>query len=406
MRLEAVRTKGFMLAQWQVWAALVWALSLTIVSARVALLPGSRSVYPAYMEAGLHWRAGQDLYPPLSGYRYCPPVTVIFAGFSHLPDGLAEALWRLLGAAVFLAALAWWARDGLPGPLSPAQQGLLFLLVMPPSLSSLNNGQVNLLLAGILVAAVTAAARGRWNLVTLCVVLAILFKGYPVAIGLLLLVLYPRQLGWRLPLGLALGLALPYLFHGPAYVTRQYEGWLVTVREDDRTAWALENSYRDLWLLVRQWGLPLGRQGYHGIQLLAAAGVANLCVALRWAGASPRRVLTTVLALGCCWMMLLGPATESSTYTLLAPSLAWAVLEAWAGGSWMARAGALGSYGLLLAAGMAAWFPFAREVHAWGIHPLGALALFAVVATGALLSIWRRPAARPVPGLPPKARAA
>jgi hypothetical protein len=406
MQVEAVRTKGFLMAHWQMWAALVWALSLVIVSARVALLPGARSVYPAYVEGGLTWREGQDLYLVLGGYRYCPPVTVAFAALSHVPNGLAEVLWRLLGAGIFLCALAWWARAGLPRTLSGGEHGLLFLLVVPLALSSLNNGQVNLLLAGLLVAAVTAAARERWNLVTACLVVAILFKVYPVAIALLLLAVYPRQLGWRLPLGLAAGVALPYLVADPAYVSRQYENWLGNLAHDDRTDWIFRNSYRDLWLLLRQWGAPLSQGGYEVVQLIGAAGVALVCLAGRWAGWPPRRLGTTLLALGCCWMMLLGPATESSTYTLLAPSLAWAVLEAWAGRSWLARAAAAVSYGLFLIAGMASWFPLAGEVHGLGVHPLGALILFGLVLGGALASLrWTRTAGDRT-SMPPAARAA
>ena len=45
--------------------------------------------------------------------------------------------------------------------------------------------------------------------------------------------------------------------------------------------------------------------------------------------ADQRELLTAVVALAACWMMLLGPATESCTYILLAPTLAWAVLESW-----------------------------------------------------------------------------
>ena len=33
------------------------------------------------------------------------------------------------------------------------------------------------------------------------------------------------------------------------------------------------------------------------------------------------RILEAVLLLGACWMMLCGPATESASYVLLAPSL-------------------------------------------------------------------------------------
>ena len=56
--------------------------------------------------------------------------------------------------------------------------------------------------------------------------------------------------------------------------------------------------------------------------------------------------------------LTVGAATESATYLLLAPSLAWAVLnDALTPGSWWKK-GALGaSYGLFVLTQMASWFP-------------------------------------------------
>jgi hypothetical protein len=406
MRAEAVR-KGPGLGGWERWAALVWGVALVVVSTRVLLLPGSRSVYPAYGEAGRHWRAGADLYQDLSGYRYPPPVAVLFAAFSCLPDGAAEMLWRLLGSAAFLGGLAWWGRAGLPRPLTPGQLGLLFLLAAPVSMSTLNNGQANLLLAGLLVLAVTAAARGRWNLTTLFLVLACLLKAYPVAIALLLLLLYPRQLGWRLPLALAVGAALPFALQDPDYVSRQYQNWLRNLATDDRTAWPLEEGYRDVWLLCRLWHLPVSRLGYLALQLGAAALLAGLCLAGRLAGWAPRRLLGFLFVLGCCWMMLFGPATESATYALLAAPLAWVALDAWAERRplWV-RGSVAVSYVLLAGAFVAGWFPFARAVHALGIHPLGTLILFVTLVVRMLADLARRGTAGGAASAPPSARAA
>jgi hypothetical protein len=417
MRPAAVDPRP-LLWHWERWAALVWGLSLVVVSARLLLMPRSptvyqetgrnyapsRSVYREYGEAGHHWRAGQDLYQGLGGYRYSPPVTLLFAGFSYLPARAGEVLWRLFSAGLFLGGLAWWGRCGLPRPLTPGQHGLLLLLAAPLSLSSLNNGQANLFLAGLLVLAVTASARGRWNVAALCLVVAVLLKAYPVAVALLLVVLYPRQLGWRLPLGLALGLALPFLLQDQDYVSRQYHSWLGDLRSDDRTAWPLETSYRDMWLLCRLWHLPLGLGGYRVVQLGAAALAAGLCLAGRRAGWPAGRLLPLLFVLGSCWMMLFGPATESSTYCLFAAPLAWAALDAFAGRrpAWV-RGGVAVSYGLVAGAFVAGWFPFAPRIYTLGPHPLGALVLWLTVLVQMLTGLRRPGAAEPAP---PAARAA
>jgi hypothetical protein len=90
--------------------------------------------------------------------------------------------------------------------------------------------------------------------------------------------------------------------------------------------------------------------------------------------------LAELLALGTCWMLLCGPATESATYVLLAPTLAWAVLDACTRPrpAWV-RGGLLGCYGALLLAAAAAWFPVGNQVHTLGVQPLAALVLFLIL---------------------------
>ncbi len=86
--------------------------------------------------------------------------------------------------------------------------------------------------------------------------------------------------------------------------------------------------YRDLWLLIFVYGVPISRQAYMLIQIAGGALVAFMCWRRQRAGWPTQALLTSALALTTAWMMLLGPATESSSFILLAPSFAWSVLEA------------------------------------------------------------------------------
>ena len=73
-----------------------------------------------------------------------------------MPDGLGGALWRLVNYAVFFGAFAWFVKVVLPGAERLGEKGLaaLWLLLLPLSLGSMNNGQANVLLMGLLLAAV------------------------------------------------------------------------------------------------------------------------------------------------------------------------------------------------------------------------------------------------------------
>src|SRR5262249_52813425 len=87
------------------------------------------------------------------------------------------------------------------------------------------------------------------SLAAVCLALACLFKIYPIAIGLLLVVIYPGRFGWRLLLALVLGLGVPFLLQHPEYVATQYAGWLHHLQNDDRSGFPREYWYRDLRLL-------------------------------------------------------------------------------------------------------------------------------------------------------------
>src|SRR5204863_5778587 len=113
------------------------------------------------------------------------------------------------------------------------------------------NGQSNPLVAGLLLAAVAGVAERRWNLAAVCVTAAVLFKGYPLAIGLLLAAVYPRRFAPRLAVALALGALLPFLLQRPEYVAAEYGSWLRLLGADDRMDAPASHAYRDLWALCR-----------------------------------------------------------------------------------------------------------------------------------------------------------
>src|SRR5262249_60051181 len=112
-----------------------------------------------------------------------------------LPVAPGGCLWRLANAAAFLGGFAWWCAAVLPGwrSLSAGRRAALWLLLVPVSVGSLNNGQSNPLVAGLLLAAVAGVADRRWNVAAACVAGASLVKGDAPAGGLLLAAGSPRS---------------------------------------------------------------------------------------------------------------------------------------------------------------------------------------------------------------------
>jgi hypothetical protein len=366
-------------------AILVWTFALVLPLTRAALAPHTNSVYMIFAKAACNWSAGQDLYQAdFEPFRYSPLVAVLFEPFSQLPDWLGGLCWRVVSAAIFLGALGWFCRDLLPASLSASQRSLIFLLVGPLCVGNLNNGQSNLLIIGLLLAAMSGVMRNRWNLASFCVSLAALFKIYPIAIGLLLMLLYPRRFSFRFIGMLSAGLVLPFLFQNPPYVLEQYTGWLRHLESNDRQLLPRGLWYLDVRLLFRLWVVPISYQNYFVIQALSGAAIGMICWLAKKTLWPREKLLILVLGLACCWMTACGPASESSTYVLLAPIASLLFLKAFEIEffRWERSFYVLG-YGLLLASQIANWFPGGRMFQSWGPQPFAAILFLAgILADG------------------------
>ena len=373
-------------------AVCLWAALLLGVLGRVAVAPvGSGTVLPIYLTAGARWAAGEDVYfSPLvlDYYRNPPGVTPLLVPFTWVPPRAAGLLWRALSATVFLLGLRAWPRHGFPRPWSGAQWGAVFALVVPLAQASLNNGQTNLFLAGFLLLGTAAAARGGMGRGGLWLAAGAGVKIYPAAVGLLLSAAYPRRLLPWFAAGLAAAAGLPYLTQDAEYVTRMYRSFATLVGFDDRSLADFNRAPQDLFLLLRVWVAPPPPEAYRAVQLGVAAAMAGLVLLARRRGRTDADVATLALNLGCVWMTLLGPATEASTYTVLAPTAAVVLVTAHAdrrsAGGRTRLLLALAAWGLLNASIFRDMFPNGVAFRRLGPMPAGALVLLAVLAWQAL----------------------
>ncbi len=374
-----------------VWA--LWIVAVVAVLGRAMAAPQRNSVFSVFRDAGTSWLARTDLYAHVGKYLYSPLAAAIFAPFAILPESIGGALWRLITLGVYLCTFVLWFRhfgrdltSGFP---------VAMLLLLPMSLGNLNNGQASLLVIGLLLGTCLAVENRRWTLGALLMALAAFFKIYPLAIGLLLVVIYPWQFGPRLLLAL-LGLwLLSLVLQQPAYVLQQYHAWVHCLRADQRRVFGDLGTWRDFWLLLRIVRLPITTPVYAGLQVMAGVGLAAFCwwarQVARW---ETRKLVWTAFALGCLWIILFGPSTELATYVFLAPVLAFAGAATWEAiqrserGSMVFGIWFLATYLLFVGSeALNAWVPAIRrdlELHA--LQPIAALSLtifvFAWVARG------------------------
>jgi hypothetical protein len=360
------------------------------------------TVYGVYATAARHWWAGQDLYAYRDEpYRYSPLFAVAMTPFAALPDCWGCPLWKVANAALFAAGLAAWARRVLPGEPTRQRTGVLFLLALPVALPSLYIGQANLAMLGALLLGLAGAAAGRWNRSAGWLAAATLIKGYPVAAALLLAALCPRRFAPRFAAALALGLALPFLSGRPAVVAGQYASWLHHLRA---STVIMRERLRSLDHLFALAGHPLAPRTF--AVLGVAAGLAVFAVCLVQAQRLPgrRERLTWLFQLFAPWVLLFGPATESSTYAVAAPAVAWALIDAYhRRTSWVVR--------LVLPVCLVLMGPVCTDLvgttlrnfaATHGAEPIGALLFVAYLAAEAL----RGPRTSPAPSSRPTAAAA
>ncbi len=318
------------------WA---WVVVLLAICVHVVISPHTQSSYARdYAPAGWHWLHGTEIYSRRHHFVYGPPVAACFAPLAALPGVTGDLLWRLGSAGLLLGVGGAWFRSrtsslGDDWPARPRRSLPLptaFLLLLPLAIGNLNLGQMNVLVLALAAGGVLAVRRESWSLATVLLAAPAFIKIYPLAVGLLAALLWPRQLSWRLALALLGGFALSFALQRPAYVWSEYRQWFAVLGRDDRLDVDLYATWRDFGYLLRASGVPLSDHAYR-IMEVASGGVLALFLwwGRRWKHWPEDKLLGGLFCLGCAWMMLFGPATEAATYVVLALPVCGLLVAAW-----------------------------------------------------------------------------
>ena len=307
----------------------IWTLIYLICCARVLILKTTKgSVYLDFYDAGAHWINGTLLYlrGGMHEFRYSPLIAAFFVPFKLLPLRLGEFLWRSLNFAAFTGGLDYCCKTRIPAVLSTCQVCAVFLLCIPLAVGSLNNAQSNPLVLGLMLISIAAIPQKRWWLCAAAITVATCFKLYPIALGLLLILMFPRTLAWRLLVCLAIAALLPFVLQRTTYVTGQYSVWFEYLSSEDRQRGPIFDWYKDFRALWRVYVNTMSQRTYLILELITAAWIALACLLARLRAVRLELLLALTLSLSACWMTAFGPATESATYILLAPGIAWGIV--------------------------------------------------------------------------------
>ncbi len=322
--------KRFPFSGWNGVAVLAWVMTAIVIFLRVAQSPHRQTPIAQYLIGGEHWRYSQALYhDKWGGFIYSPIVAAFFSLFTYVPAGWGTIAWQVILFAALTGGIAVVLRRGPFRGIAPDRHAFVFLAILPLAIGNLDRSQANPLIAGLLLLAMTAAGSGKWAQAVIAVGIATYFKVYPLSIGLLLCLVWPKKIPWRLAAVLMVLGALPFALHAPHYVLTEYGSWIETRSLDNRFLYPMNIAPLDLWYLVVRIGhLPLSVHAYIAIQILGAASIAISCLAVRHRGWNKERILAGLFVFASVWMTLLGPATEAATYLLLAPAAGIGVVQA------------------------------------------------------------------------------
>lgn len=360
-------------------ALICWAIVLAVVAGRMLLSRNiNHSVFFIFDTAGRSWIAGHELYGNEDNlFRYSPTIAAAFAPWTLLPQRAAEILWRVVNAVAFIASLLYFFRACVPS-FDARRRWLVVFGALPLGVMSVNNGQANIILGALLFCAIADAHRERWNRCAAALAAAVLLKLWPIAAAGLLIVAFPRKLGGRFAVALGIGLLAPFLAQRWDYVLDTYRSWLHYLPSDTRIDFNLLEGNRDLWHVNRLFGEPVSLLQYRLLQLGSASILAGAVVWMRRRLQPINDVLTFIAFGGTIWMLAFGPATESCTYSLMGPLLAWACLDPTRENETrLERFLLLLSIGFFGVALLSVPLGYSRFIEAFGLQPLGAVVLFA-----------------------------
>ncbi|MES2560802.1 MAG: glycosyltransferase family 87 protein [Bacteroidota bacterium] len=250
-------------------------------------------------------------------YKYSPTFALLFAPFALFPTYIGAVLW-----AVFNAFVLFWAIAKLP--IDAGKKTFIYWFALIELLTSIQNSQVNPLIAALFLFTFIAFERKQLLLAALLVILSAYIKVYGI-LGAALFVLYPDKIkfmlyciGWTILLFL-----LPMLVISYDELLNQYEGWQDTIANDHQTR-AVDVSIMRFVMAVS--GMEFSNKMRLLIQIV---GVVIFCLKYtrtRLFALMEFRLL--VLASVMIWSIVFNHLAESATYIIAIVGIAlWYTTE-------------------------------------------------------------------------------
>src|SRR5262249_10635280 len=135
---------------------------------------------------------------------------------------------------------------------------------------SMYNGQANVAMLGAILFGLAYACEEKWNQSAAWLAVATFIKGYPLALALIMSVLWPRRFASRYFIGVGCGLLIPFATAKTSYVFAQYDGWLHHLNESSSFQRERVRTVENLYQIYAQ---PPTAASWLALQMLSGLAV-------------------------------------------------------------------------------------------------------------------------------------
>lgn len=220
--------------------------------------------YLIFKQSHFHLLEGKDLYKEYPEehwdfYKYSPAFALFFGIFAWLPDLIGLCLWNLTNVLFLLFAIHY-----LPAPEYKKKVLILFTIAIE-LMTSLQNGQSNGLVAGLIILAFGLLEKNKPLPATLCLMFSVFIKLFGI-VGFALFLFYPKK--WKFLLFAFLWFivffALPLLIIPLGQLMSLYANWMNLLATDH----ASSNGLSVMGWLITWFGITVDKVA---LTLLGAA---------------------------------------------------------------------------------------------------------------------------------------
>ena len=281
------------------------------------------SIYYAAAQAWLHQ---QPLYHCHGNgcFVYLPTSAVLFIPFGLLPLKTAELIYRFISIIIFTQGIYYFCRDITSYDLKRTFFIVLLTTVLL-SQPTLFVGQVHMMMAGLILLAVSAITREKWWRAAIALSFCFALKPTAIVFCLLSGALYP-QTALKQILIIALLLSAVFLTQSSHYVLTQYHGFIQEFLHKMEYDTANIPHWATLFGAIAFYtGHVVDGHMAFVIRMLAALGVVYLGICTQKTQ-NKNNAVYFIFTLGMCYLMLFNSRTENNDYVMMMPFMGYSLM--------------------------------------------------------------------------------